>query len=347
MTNLLNAMITVMGIVDEAADKAAWGESIDAYRDEVRGIVKNAMSEAGYKKDDEKIVVCVHNGVFHADDVICVALLQLKYGTNNVTVIRSRKQEDWDKADFVLDVGNTNRIDAEHNKVWFDHHEKESEKKAHANGVYYAACGKLAEHLGFPASLFDRALYAVEAQDNGQKDLSLQFPNPFSFISTFNVEWDKNLYGSEQDLQFNLATDMARTVLQNILNSISLEHFASTLVANALTESKGSAIVELDRYVGGWQKYICQHNLLTPDDQKLVVVFPSGKNWNVQVVPKSETSFESWAKLPFAGLRGADLDKASGIAGGVFVHPAGFLGSWATKEAALAIAQLTVAGTSR
>ena len=252
MTNLLNAMITVMGIVDEAADKAAWGESIDAYRDEVRGIVKNAMSEAGYKKDDEKIVVCVHNGVFHADDVICVALLQLKYGTNNVTVIRSRKQEDWDKADFVLDVGNTNRIDVEHNKVWFDHHEKESEKKAHANGVYYAACGKLAEHLGFPASLFDRALYAVEAQDNGQKDLSLQFPSPFSFISTFNVEWDKNLYGSEQDLQFNLATDMARTVLQNILNSISLEHFASTLVANALTESKGSAIVELDRYVGGW-----------------------------------------------------------------------------------------------
>lgn len=292
------------------------------------------------------LTVCVHNGVFHADDVICVALLQLKYGTNNVTVIRSRKPEDFEKADYVLDVGNTNRIDVEHNKVWFDHHEKEDQKKQHANGVYYAACGKLAEYLGFPASLFDRALYAVESQDNGQKELSLQFPNPFSFVSTFNVEWDKNLYGVEQDQQFDIAVGMARIVLNNILESIKLESFASVVMANALTASK-NAIVELPQYVGGWQKYVCRHNLLASNDQKLVVVFPSGKNWNVQVVPESETSFESRAKLPFAGLRGIDLDKAAGIPGGVFVHPAGFLGSWTSKEAAMAIAQLTVAGTPR
>lgn len=293
------------------------------------------------------LTVCIHNGVFHADDVICVALLQIKYGIENVTVVRSRNSEDWEKADYVLDVGGINRIDMEHNKIWFDHHEKEFEKKAHENGIYYAACGKLAEYLGFPASLFDRALYSVEAQDNGQKDISLQFPNPFGFVSTFNVEWDQNLFGPEQDQRFKEAVDMARTVLQNILNSISLEQFASTLIADALTRSEGNAIVELDQYVGGWQKYICQHNLLTPNDQKLVIVFPSGKNWNIQVVPKSENSFESLAKLPFAGLRGTELDKAAGIPGGVFVHPAGFLGSWQSKEAAMAIAQLTIAGTPR
>ena len=232
----------------------------------------------------------------------------------------------------------------ESNRVQFDHHEPEPQKKKHENGVYYAACGKLAEFLRFPTSLFDRALYAVEAQDNGQKELSLQYPNPFSFISSLNVDWDKNLFGPEQDRQFDIAVDMARIVLNNILESIKLESFASVVMANALKASKG-AIVELPQYIGGWQKHVCSHNEFAKNDRKLVVVFPSGGNWNVQVVPKSETSFESWSKIPFAGLRSAELDKATGIPGGVFVHPAGFLGSWQTKEAALAMAQLTVTGT--
>ena len=51
-------------------------------------------------------------------------------------------------------------------------------------------------------------------------------------------------------------------------------------------------------------------------------------NWRVQAVPVSPESFESRKALPEAwrGLRDAELSKASGIDGGIFIHASGFIG---------------------
>ena len=54
--------------------------------------------------EKEKIIVQVHPGIFHADDVLCVAMLFNKYGANNVTIIRDSGLHV--EADYVLDVGN-------------------------------------------------------------------------------------------------------------------------------------------------------------------------------------------------------------------------------------------------
>ena len=271
--------------------------------------------------------------------MLCVALVELAYPEAYVWPIRTRNEYEFEDADFVLDVGN--RSGVFDGVVYFDHHDRPEFKAVHPNGIQMAACGKLARHLGFPQQLWERALYAVEAQDNGQKDLSLQWPNPFSFIPSLNVGWDKNINGHEQSRQFRIAVDMAKVVLENILESIALEDKAEQIVNTAIGEATGH-IAFLPQYVGGWQKFVCRHNANNPADKIMCVVFPSNSGYSVQMVPASENSFDTYVSLPWKGLRGAELDTASGIPGGVFVHPAGFLGAWTSLESAVDAALKTV-----
>jgi len=66
--------------------------------------------------------------------------------------------------------------------------------------------------------------------------------------------------------------------------------------------------------------------------------------WRIQAVPVQEDSFTSRRKLPEAwrGTRGEELDKATGIDGGVFVHAGGFIGGHKTFEGALAMAKKAI-----
>ena len=94
-------------------------------------------------------VICIHDAPQHADDIFCVASIQLMYP--DITIIRSRKKEDWDKADFLIDVGN--EYIPEEGR--FDHHQ-ESFTKYHKSpntfnwerGPKYAAFGLIWEHYG-------------------------------------------------------------------------------------------------------------------------------------------------------------------------------------------------------
>ena len=63
--------------------------------------------------------------------------------------------------------------------------------------------------------------------------------------------------------------------------------------------------------------------------------------WRIQAVSASPGSFESRKALPapWRGLRDGELDAVTGVAGGVFVHAAGFIGGHATYEGALALAR--------
>lgn len=68
------------------------------------------------------------------------------------------------------------------------------------------------------------------------------------------------------------------------------------------------------------------------DAKVLYVLYPEkptpDAKWRIQAVPVSKDSFESRKPLPEAwrGVRDEELDKVTGINGGVFVHAAGFIG---------------------
>lgn len=62
-----------------------------------------------------------HNGSFHCDEALGVALLRRTAAYADAKVVRTRKQEVLDKCDVVIDVGGV--YDAASNR--FDHHQKQ------------------------------------------------------------------------------------------------------------------------------------------------------------------------------------------------------------------------------
>ena len=72
----------------------------------------------------------------------------------------------------------------------------------------------------------------------------------------------------------------------------------------------------------------------------LYVLYPEkptpDAKWRIQCVPESKDSFQSRKPLPEAwrGFRDEKLDEISGVAGGVFVHAAGFIGGNKTFDGA-------------
>ncbi|CAG8949808.1 hypothetical protein HYFRA_00004133 [Hymenoscyphus fraxineus] len=77
----------------------------------------------------------------------------------------------------------------------------------------------------------------------------------------------------------------------------------------------------------------------------LYVLYPEkpapDAKWRIQCVPVTKDSFESRKPLPEAwrGFRDEKLDEVSGIAGGVFVHAAGFIGGNKTFDGAISMAK--------
>lgn len=286
------------------------------------------------KKFSEITNVAVHDGVFHADDVLCVALINVIAKKGNATAyIRTRDQDRIDNADIACDVGLGE----------FDHHQ--DEKEFYENGIMYAACGKVARALAADPEITNfgyeelemllvKALYAVQAFDNGQDGVP-SYPNPFSFVSTFNVlNSNGGVYGPRQDEAFNACLCMAEIVLANILGQIKEEISDRHIVEVGINTRKNRTAV-FTAYCRGWQNMLVDFNDSHINDEIFIVVFPGrGTQWNIQVVPKTKdpANHEAWASIP---------EMVKDIPGFVFRHTGAFMAVFETKEAALEAAEVT------
>lgn len=80
------------------------------------------------------------------------------------------------------------------------------------------------------------------------------------------------------------------------------------------------------------------------EEKVLYVLYPEGSHegakWRIQAVPVTKDSFESRKALPepWRGVRDEELDKVSGIAGGVFIHASGFIGGNKSRKGAMDMA---------
>ena len=81
----------------------------------------NDQSKASSTMTSSPPTIGTHNGSFHCDEALGVALLRRTAAYADAKVVRSRKQEVLDKCDAVIDVGGV--YDAASNR--FDHHQKE------------------------------------------------------------------------------------------------------------------------------------------------------------------------------------------------------------------------------
>ena len=282
------------------------------------------------KKINEIKVIAVHDGVFHADDLLCVALINY-FGGGFHQVVRTRNAEKIAQADIACDVGMGE----------FDHHDKERE--TYPNGVIMAGCGKVARWLAAQPEtnlteeelelLKIKALYAVESLDNGQNpnDLPNVYPNPFTFVSAMNaLDSEGGIYSKEQDDAFMSCLMMVEKVLERIMKSIREELSNQKLLKECISSREESAIVVMPNFIKGWQNGIIGYNKEC-DESRIIklVVFPGkGQSWNVQVVPKT-TSFtdrSSWVNIP---------EKVAEIEGFEFRHAAAFMAVFGSKDAAM------------
>lgn len=304
-------------------------------------------------KDMDTIHVMVHDGVFHADDVVSVALIKICIRMLSavypceIEVTRSRKTEAFleknqDHLYLVLDVGGGK----------YDHHNKDRE--TYPNGVMYSAVGKILRDI--PDSLISKelkeellinGLYGVQAQDNGQKDLAKDFQNPFTFVHQFNANWTENLYGEEQNAAFDKAVEMAKTVLERLFKNCKAKIDGEHIVKKCA--SVNSPIIELPDFVSGWQATVIEENKNRKNSDKIrFVVFPQGKQYRVQAVPMENGSFEVLTKLSgdFIGENPEDTpEKVKNLLGNddvVFCHPGRFIAGARSKETCIAMAKYSL-----
>lgn len=263
------------------------------------------------------LTVQVHNGVFHADDIVLVALL--KHLIMSVKVIRDFKIHE--EADIVADVGKQYSVDGE--QLMFDHHQ---DLELRADGTKPSALGLVADWLLEPAlrAKLDRYITPVERQDNGQ-ELRKGEVNYFSFVATFNSNWNE---GIDQDYQFFLAVEMAINVWQRIFASIEAEAEATEIVADAIANAKdGFAVLAK----GGmpWQSSVVKYNA-THEEKILRVGYMDHfrGQFNVQAVPDALGSRGMLQPLPESWLT---ENKPEGL---IFCHAARFLAAFRDEESA-------------
>ena len=291
--------------------------------------------------------MAVHNGIFHADDVFGVALMQSIY--NDLEIIRTRDEELLKTCDIVSDVGNGK----------YDHHHVDKIRRE--NGIPYCGFGLLWRDFGisyinakFPdlsnlkeqqevAEKVDTILIQqIDAQDNGVDVMTSQVPIMtlcdiiYTFIPTGAGE-------DEIEKGFFEAVEFAKKILYKTTKKFVDSYENYRMIKNEFKKQnvQQSHILVLEKSVP-WKDTILE---LDRNENVLYVVYQDVTGaWCTQTVPKEANSFAARKDLPktWGGLHNDDLSKLTGIENCTFCHPALFICGNKSKEGAISMAQVAV-----
>lgn len=222
--------------------------------------------------------IYTHSGVFHADDVFCVALLR-NLGCEAEIVRTFKVPETLGDGEIVLDLG------GEFDGISrFDHHQADGPVRE--NGVKYAAFGELVKALGICneqgfESFDEKFVCGIDARDNGQFELLGMYPSPVGdTIKEFIPSWDSS---QSMDEAFKAAISFAQGILEREFKNRRSAAKAREIVLEAAERSE-DGIVVLPRFCP-WQ------DTLSGEDYR-AVVFPALRGgYNAQVVPRKGRAF--------------------------------------------------------
>lgn len=310
-------------------------------------------------------LIATHSGSFHADEALAIAMLKRLPEWADADILRTRDEAKLAAADLVVDVGGvydpaTNRFD--HHQRGFDtFFDERRNTKLSSAGLVYKHFGRqiIAGHLQ-DQSLVDvvyQRLYvtfieSVDAHDNGVERFESDKPPRFeqrtdlgARVGRLNPSWQDEVGSDEHDRRFLKAVALTGAEFQEQLDEV-VHHWlpARSIVADAVRAPVDAAgrIVRLARYCP-WQSHIFE---LAGTENVWYVLFGESNSpqFRIAAVPVAPGSFSSRKALPapWRGLRDAQLDAATGVPGGVFVHANGFIGGAKDEAAALALATAAV-----
>jgi len=284
--------------------------------------------------------VAVHNGIFHADDVLSVAIIKLIYP--KLKIIRTRDFEEIIKADFRVDVGEIYNPETGD----FDHHQNEFNEKR-KNGIPYASAGLVWRHFGNKLvnskEAFDyideRIIQALDAEDNGVKVYSQEIISPYTLgdvIGSFNPNWQEK--NANKDEAFEGAVLFTIGLLKREIDFANGIKKAEKIIEELISKSNGNYLI-LDSFVP-WEKIVVKNSKI----KFVITKSVSNDYWNISTVPIKESSFKNRKDFPrkWAGLRDEKLAEVTGVNDALFCHKNLFVASTKSKEGAIKLVELAL-----
>lgn len=271
--------------------------------------------------------VAVHNGSFHADEVMACALLVTFDLVDKDKIFRTRDMQKMAACEYVCDVGGIYDPATKH----FDHHQVDYQGKLSSAGMILLY---LKEEGIIPEALYhwinDHLVYGIDLHDNGLVTTERGLCSFSGVIHYFNpVEHD-----ADTDEPFNRALDFTLGHLSRLIDRFKYIQECNEIVKKAMDASDGK-LMEFDRSISWLDSFF---QLGGDNHSAEFLIMPSGEQWKLRGIPPSyEERMQVRRPLPkeWAGLMNNDLKKVSGIPGAVFCHKGRFISIWETKEDAL------------
>lgn len=294
-----------------------------------------------------------HSGGFHADELLSSVVLTRLFP--EARIVRSRAPE-WitpGSDRIIYDVGGAYDAAAQ----IFDHHQRGAPLRddgqpyssfglvwKHYGRNYLAAFGVPEAHVAAIHAAFDKKfVLPVDLVDNGAFDPSVAGPLagltlPVLLETLKPAFDDKSAEADER--AFHAALAIARSFVEAGVSAAAAKLRAEGLVLDAIRNTGEGRVLELPMGMP-FRPAIIKAGA----DHLLFVVHPRDKDWCLTGIRRSDEGFELRADLPkaWAGLTGSDLEAASGVKGASFCHNGRFIAAAATREAALALADIAVA----
>ena len=322
----------------------------------------------------QSTTIATHSGSFHADDVFGVGVLMGVYP--NHSLIRTRKQELIDTADFVVDVGGT--WDAATGR--FDHHQRgfNGARPAHEvdgqtqPGVGFASAGLVwaahgadyvrawaTSHSDFQghhlnAQAVDDIVHSIDHSlvqyldivDTGQGDVSPGIFGLSSLIAQLNTHWmeEKGMDGKVkallQETRFREAIAITRKFLDHAISK-KVAQISAVDTVRAAPRLVGGKVLHLQEGGMPWTRVVVDEM-----PEVMFVIYPDsdGDQYQIKTVPVEPGSFTARLDLPksWAGLRDQELAAVTGVEDSVFCHLNLFIGGARSFDGAVKLAELAL-----
>lgn len=283
------------------------------------------------KKQIMKKVVATHSGIFHSDEVLAIALLQVFKPAWEIEIVRTRDAEAIASADLVVDVGGIYSIDGGR----FDHHQFNKEDALYglsSAGLVWQAlrhycgyCDHMSQHCGSDWCTGDptggttspdygaitRLVKEVDAQDTGT--IRMAEHHFCQIISSFNTA---DIFSEAQDRAFEEAVAFAKGYIKNLADKASRD-FSAKILAESQKIQQGAGF-------------------------KYVVVNPSTGFINNQLFKNKADLVIQWdAKQSHWTVMSLDAENfclsSTGRSTENFCHKGGFVGGYFEEESHITI----------
>ena len=291
--------------------------------------------------------IVTHSGQFHCDDVFAVATLELYLEKTDTkyTVIRTRNEDEFVTADFLIDVGG--EYDPSRNR--FDHHQKEG-AGIRDNGIPYASFGLvwktfaplLCSDLRVVEKVEKKLVMPIDAGDSGMLLYSPKIENIYEYsiaqaIAAFVPTWKENDQ-SPTDI-FPTVVAFAKQIIQREIKKAEDKIVAEQEVLRVYQDAIDKTIIEFPMHYP-WKETLSKY------EEPLYIISPrEDKKYQVQAVPKGnplEMKYRKYFPREWGGLRSEELAKITGVSDALFCHKDCFLVVAGSLLGARTLAQLAV-----